>query len=290
MIVCPSCHSAVPDDKAVCPSCGFSAATVEGFTAWAPEMAHGGGGFKRESFAHLAELEASNFWFRARNALIVWALQRYAPKMTSFLEIGCGTGFVLSGVAQAFPQARLVGSEIFVDGLAHAAPRLPDVELVQMDARRIPYRETFDVVAALDVIEHIEEDELVLRQMLGALRPGGTALIAVPQHQWLWSKADDYACHVRRYSACELHRKVSAAGFEIVRSTSFVSLLLPAMMASRLAARRTSEYDPRKEFEIPSAVNSAFEACLAIERAIIRAGVNFPIGGSRFLVLRRPAA
>ncbi|MBL0934426.1 MAG: methyltransferase domain-containing protein [Rhizobiaceae bacterium] len=288
MIVCPSCQSAVPDDKAACPSCGFSPTTVEGFTAWAPEMAHAGGGFKRESFAHLAELEASNFWFRARNALIVWALQRYAPKMASFLEIGCGTGFVLSGVAQAFPQARLVGSEIFVDGLAHAATRLPDVELVQMDARRIPYREAFDVVAVLDVIEHIEEDELVLRQMLGALRPGGTALISVPQHQWLWSKADDYACHVRRYSAGEVHRKVKAAGFEIVRSTSFVSVLLPAMMASRLAARRTSTFDPRKEFEIPPAINSAFEASLAFERGIIRAGINFPIGGSRFVVARRP--
>jgi len=93
--------------------------------------------------------------------------------MASFLEIGCGTGFVLSGVAQRFPQAKIVGSEIFVSGLAYAAQRLRSVELVQMDARRVPYRENFDVVAALDVIEHIEEDELVLEQLFSVLRPGG---------------------------------------------------------------------------------------------------------------------
>lgn len=288
MMFCPYCQHQFGKESSECNSCGFSPVTVEGFTAWAPEMAYGGGGFKRESFTHLAELEASNFWFRARNELILWAMQNYAPNMASFLEIGCGTGFVISGVAQCFPQARIVGSEIFVSGLVHAAQRLPNVELVQMDARRIPYRETFDVVAALDVIEHIEEDELVLEQLFSALRPGGTALISVPQHQWLWSAADDYACHVRRYSAIELHSKLSAAGFEVVRSTSFVSVLLPVMTASRLSNRRSSGFDPRKEFEIPAVINTTFEKLLAWERSAIRAGVNLPVGGSRFVVATRP--
>lgn len=288
MMVCPNCQHPLVEESSGCPSCGFSSMTIEGFTAWAPDMAHGGGGFKKESFAHLAELEASNFWFRARNALILWAIERYAPNMASFLEIGCGTGFVLSGVAQRFPKARIVGSEIFVSGLAYAAQRLPSVELVQMDARRIPYRATFDLVAALDVIEHIEEDELVLDQLFRALRPGGIALISVPQHQWLWSAADDYACHVRRYSAGELHHKLSAAGLEVVRSTSFVSVLLPAMMASRLSNRRRIDFDPRKEFEIPAVINATFEKFLAWERGAISAGLNLPIGGSRFVIARRP--
>jgi len=260
---------------------------IEGFKAWALEFSHAGGGFKEESFSHLAALEASNFWFRARNKLIAWALQEYFPGMGSFLEVGCGTGYVLSGVASNFPQARLVGSEIFVTGLSFAAARVPTAELVQMDARRIPYFEEFDVVAALDVIEHIAEDEQVLTQLFRATKPNGGTLISVPQHPWLWSKADDYACHERRYTSTELDRKIRAAGFQIERSTSFVSFLLPLMLASRLTARNTKDYNPRSEFEIPTAINSVLEHILNAERWFIRAGLDFPAGGSRFIVARK---
>lgn len=287
MILCPSCTQPLKSPEEPCQHCGFSIPTIDGFRAWAPEFSHAGGGFKEESFSHLAVLEASNFWFRARNELIIWALRRYFPRMNSFLEVGCGTGYVLSGVTTAFPQARLVGSEIFVAGLGHAAERIPGAELVQMDARRIPYVEEFDVVAALDVIEHIAEDEQVLDQLYRATKPNGGAIISVPQHMWLWSKADEYACHERRYATGELDRKIRAAGFSIVRSTSFVSLLLPLMFASRLAARNASDYDPRGEFEIAPVINSSLERVLAFERAIIRAGANFPVGGSRFIVARR---
>lgn len=288
MIACPSCANAIEGDGVQCAACGFTAVTIDGFTAWAPDLAYAGGGFKAESFEHLAELEASNFWFRGRNALIIWALRRYVPDMSSFLEVGCGTGYVLSGVAKAFPKARLVGSEIFVAGLAHASKRLPGVELVQMDARRIPYVDAFDVAVALDVIEHIAEDEQVIGQLFQAVKPGGTAVISVPQHEWLWSQADDYACHVRRYRAPDLHHKIRATGFKIVRSTSFVSVLLPLMLASRLANRRANEFDPRKEFQIPRPINFALEKALSFERAAIQAGIDFPAGGSRFVVARKP--
>lgn len=75
---------------------------------------------------------------------------------------------------------------------------------------------------------------------------------------------------------------------EAIRSTSFVSILLTAMMVSRLSSRRPSEFDPRKEFEIPAIINSSFEKLLAWERGAIRAGINLPVGGSRFVVARRP--
>lgn len=288
MIVCPSCAQALPSERARCPRCGFSAEVIDGFTAWAPAMAHAGGGFRAEGFDHLAELEAANFWFRARNRLIVWALRRYFAPLSSLLEVGCGTGYVLTGIASAFPDARLVGSEIFVAGLRHAASRLPGVTLVQMDARQTPYVDAFDVAIAVDVIEHIAEDEQVLGQLFRAVRPGGGILISVPQHRWLWSQADDYACHVRRYTAGELHGKIRGAGFVIERSTSFVALLLPLMLASRLANRKQEKYDPRQEFEISRPLNFALERVLDVERAAIAAGLSFPFGGSRFVVARKP--
>jgi len=260
---------------------------LRGILAWAPEMAAAGGGFKAEYFATLVRLEEGNFWFRARNALVGWALRKYFGEPSSLLEVGCGTGFVLSGIAQVSASTQLTGSEIFIDGLSFAAERVRRAQFVQMDARRIPYVEEFDVVASFDVIEHIEEDELVLRNFWQALKPGGGVLLTVPQHPWLWSESDSYACHVRRYESGELLAKLDRAGFDVVRSTSFTSLLLPAMMLSRRKSRRDKPFDPLAEFNIPPALNRALEGTLAIERQLVRLGIDFPVGGSRLVVARK---
>jgi len=262
---------------------------VDGFEAYAPELAHEGGGFDPEAFAILAEAEASNFWFRARNRVIVWALEKFAPDFKRILEVGCGTGFVLSGVAQRFPGAQLVGSEIFTNGLQFAAERLPDATLVQMDARRIPYVEEFDVVGAFDVLEHIKEDELAIQQIHRALKPGGIMVVAVPQHGWLWSPADVAAHHERRYEPKELERKTLDAGFTILRTTSFVTLLLPAMALSRWLQRRSkAEFDPAAEMSPNRIVNWVFERLLNVEALGIRWGLSYPAGGSRLVIARKP--
>jgi SAM-dependent methyltransferase len=263
-------------------------AAVDGFIAYAPELAHEGGGFDATYFPVLVGLEEANFWFRARNELILWALEKYCKGFGSYLEIGCGTGYVLAGVARRFPDAALNASEIFTAGLGLAAQRVPSASFMQMDARRIPFSEEFDVVGAFDVVEHIREDESVLAQAYKALKPGGHLLLTVPQHAWLWSPSDDYARHERRYSAEELHEKVRAAGFRLRRSTSFVSLLLPLMLISRLNSKSKHEpFDPTDEFKLSSWMNAAFYRVMAIERSMIELGVSFPAGGSRLLVAQK---
>jgi ubiquinone/menaquinone biosynthesis C-methylase UbiE len=290
MLVCPVCSAPLESAKKPCQACGSSVATRDGFTAWAPELADHNTGFRAEYFAGLAQVESENFWFRARNVLIIWALKKYFPGFHSLLEVGCGSGFVLSGIAGAFPQARLVGSEIFVAGLEVAASRIPQAELVQMDARKLPYVDEFDVVAAFDVIEHIDEDETVLQNFFRAVKPGGGCVITVPQHKWLWSPVDEEACHKRRYTAAELHGKLEAAGFQMLRTTSFVTLLLPAMLASRLMARRAGKSGGADSLRMNKAVNRLFEAILCCERLVIKAGLNWPLGGSRLVVARKPAS
>ena len=247
-------------------------------------------GFKTHYFKELSKLEEKNFWFCARNQLILWALRTYYPGLRSFLEIGCGTGFVISAVSKSFPGAKLSGSEYLEEGLTYARHRVPLAEFTQMDARNIPYESQIDVIGAFDVLEHIKEDEVVLHQIFKALNPGGAVFITVPQHRWMWSAVDEYACHVRRYSATELHQKVSNTGFEILRSTSFISMLLPAMYLSRFFQRKKFDMniDDIAGLHISPILNKIFECILWFELVLIRAGISLPVGGSRLLVARKP--
>jgi SAM-dependent methyltransferase len=285
---CPQCAAVFTSASWTCPACGHAPSQTGGFPILAPELVEVGAGFRPEAFARLAVLEEGNFWFRARNRLIVWALSRYFPEMDRYLEIGCGTGFVLAGVAEAYPRAEITGSEVFGVGLPYAARRVERAELIQMDARCIPYVEEFDVVGAFDVLEHIKEDEAVLAQFQRALRPGGGVAITVPQHPWLWSTQDDRACHVRRYRVGELREKVSRAGFKVEFETSFVSFLLPAMLASRLRQRNASDNsDSMAELKLPTFINRLFEGVMNVERQLVRFGMRFPVGGSRLLIARK---
>jgi SAM-dependent methyltransferase len=203
------------------------------------------------------------------------------------MEIGCGTGFVLSGIRDALPKLKLSGSEIFSAGLGFAAERLPDVELFQMDARRIPFKEEFDVIGAFDVLEHIKEDEEVLSQMYLATRKGGGLIVTVPHHPFLWSAVDVCARHVRRYTSRELKTKIENAGFSVLRITSFVSLLLPLLIISRFKMRLGGDKLDTSEVRAGPLVNATLERILDVERTTIRAGLSLPMGGSLLIVARR---
>ena len=245
-------------------------------------------GYDPEHFARLFELEEQSFWFRGRSDLINWALDKHFPGSSSYLEIGCGTGYVINRVRQIHPDWRLVGTELFEEGLAKARIRMPSgVELSQLDATKMPYDAECDVVGAFDVIEHIDDAAAVLTGMYAAVKPGGGLLVTVPQHKWLWSEADVAAHHVKRYTRRELRQEITAAGFRVERVASFVSLLLPGMMASRLLKKDTGNVE--EELDMAAPVNAVCYAAMRIEAALVKAGVNFPAGGSLLAVARKPA-
>jgi SAM-dependent methyltransferase len=283
---CLACERRFDGPSWSCPSCGFAPAVLDAIPRFAAPTLNDG--FDSDAFDTLAELEHGSFWFRSRNRLLTWAVKRYFPTARTLLEVGCGTGFVLQGFRQAFPMLRLSGGELHGEGLAHAARRLPGVALMQMDARQIPFDGEFDVVGAFDVLEHIDEDVRALKEMAVAVKPGGGVLITVPQHPWLWGAADDYGEHKRRYRRAELVGKVTAAGFEVRRVTSFVSFLLPAMAAVRVGGQlRPRPADPFRELR-PTRATFVLERILDLERRSIELGADLPVGGSLLLVASRP--
>jgi SAM-dependent methyltransferase len=217
-----------------CRKCSHRVAQDHGIAMFAPELADTVSGFDPDFFDELAELESGYFWFITRSELITGLAAKFFPTARRFLEVGCGTGTVLRAFAASRRWERLVGSELHPAGLAHARRRLPvEAEFVQMDARDIPAAGVFDLTGAFDVIEHIADDEAVLRGLRAATQTGGGTIIAVPQHPWLWGRSDEIAHHQRRYRRGELEEKLLRNGFEILFSSSFTTLLLPVMVASR---------------------------------------------------------
>ena len=261
---------------------------IDGVRAFAPSLAASHESFESESYARLATLEESSFWFRSRNRLIVWTLARYFPRASRLLEIGCGSGFVIGAIASAYSEMRITATELLSEAFKHARERAPSVEFLQADATAIPFDSEFDVAGAFDVIEHIDDDERVLRELFRVLRPGGGLLLTVPRHRFLWSVSDDYGHHKRRYTGEELKRKVRAAGFRIVRVTSFVSLLLPLLILSRMKMRKAKPSAVWSEFTLPKAIDVLLSIVMMVERLLIRGGISFPFGGSLLVVARRP--
>jgi SAM-dependent methyltransferase len=267
---------------------------IAGVKCFAPALAQAEQTYPAEAFARLVQLEANSFWFRSRNRIIVRMFRKYLrePARPRVLEIGCGTGFVLSAL-RAQGRFDLVGAEQHVAGLVWARRRLPDVEFVQLDARRLPYEAAFDAIGAFDVIEHIPEDEEVMASVHRALRPNGLFIVTVPQHAWLWSAADDQAHHQRRYSRADLRTKLELQGFKVRFCTSFVFALLPLMYLSR--SRRKSSGDAPAgevdcaELSLPAALDRLMELGMRLDEGLIAAGVSLPVGGSLLMVAQRRA-
>lgn len=288
MQICLTCEQQFKADNWRCPACGWLPEFQQGYPVFASHLLGKSDGFEEKLFALLAEIEPGHFWFESRNHLLLWALRRYFPHARNFLEIGCGTGFVLAGIHSNNSGLALSGSDIFSEGLAFAQARLPQATFYQMDARCIPFEEEFDVIGAFDVLEHIAEDELVLRQMFRAVRPGGGIMLTVPQHPFLWSFFDDASHHKRRYTRSELLEKVEQAGFKTSRSTSFVSLLLPLLLLARWRQRQPqANYDLRAEFEKGWLLNLSLKKVLDFERLFIKHNVSFPAGGSLLVIATR---
>ena len=294
MRFCLECQRSFSASDWRCPHCGHAPTERNNFLTFAPQLAAQNDGFNPKFFQLMVGVEPMHFWFVSRNRILGDVLRKRFAAPAKVLEIGCGTGFVLSGIRAAFPQASLSASDVYTEGLGYAARRVPDAFLFQMDARHIPFREEFDLIGAFDVLEHIEDDEAVLAQLFQACKGGGGVALTVPQHRWLWSRMDDFAHHKRRYTRNDLVEKLERAGFMVEYTTSFISLLLPLMLAARLwrkpAGTEMQDQMDAAGLNIGRLANAAMGAVMVIERGLIRLGLRLPFGGSLLVIAKKPVA
>ena len=290
MYFCVKCSAKIYNKTWKCNSCGWTPEFQNGFPMLAPALAAGIANFPADSHDLLAKIEADSFWFVSRNKLISYLLDRFFPNAGRMLEIGCGTGFVLSGLAQHRPEMSFFGAEAYPSGLKHAQKRVPKAEYAQMDACQIPFSEEFDVVGAFDVLEHIQDDKKAFQEINKALMSEGGIIITVPRYHWLWTKTDEKSGHKRRYTKAEMRKKIEAAGFHILMMTSFISLLLPFMLAYRwinILSNKKFDGKTKAILRLPGIVNSIFINICTQERRFIKLGVPLPFGGSLVCVAKK---
>ena len=219
-------------------------------------------------YDRMAAHDSTHWWYRARREILSDYLTRLGglPKDARILEIGCGTGHNLPMLArfgqveaiEIDPAARAIASERLGRPVGDAPlPELPGIE-----------RSAYDLIAVLDVVEHIEDDVAALAAMRDYLKPGGKILIAVPAHQWMWSAHDVVNHHHRRYSKATLGKAIAAAGLKHNGLRWFNSLLFPLAAASRIAGRLTGK-DDSDDSPPPGPVNALFETVFGLERHLV---------------------
>lgn len=238
----------------------------------------------REMYHAMAAHQTRHWWYRARRAILTDEIARLPlPRPARVLEAGCGPGGNLGMLArfgavcafdfdaEAIEMAAGKGAAVLAQGA------LPDA---------IPFGGPFDLIAALDVVEHLDQDVASVAALKDKLSPEGRLVITVPAYQFLWSEHDRRNHHKRRYTQASLRRVLEAAGIAIERMTYFNSHLFPLIAGVRLAARALrlkNDGDDR----MPSApVNAALEAIFAAERHVLPV-LRYPFGVSILAIGRR---
>ncbi len=237
------------------------------------------------AYRSLRDLQDRHWWFVGRRCIISSLIKRFIalPSHARILEAGCGYGGNLQMLAQF---GDVDAFEYEAEARAFASTRasrpvsagsLPDAIAFEDDA--------FDLIAMLDVLEHIDDDVAALKALCARLVDHGAILLTIPALPWLWSEHDEIHHHRRRYTKAGLEQVIRKAGLEPVRIGYFNTLLFPVAMAQRLASRLLG--GPHQPEALPAPLlNAVLRRMFSFERRVI-GRLPLPIGLSLYAIARR---
>lgn len=236
------------------------------------------------AYHSLRDLQDQHWWFVGRRKIIATLIKSFIhlPTKPRLLEAGCGYGGNLAMLSQ-FGQLDAFELEKEARAYAVAVSRIPVLcgslpNHVGFDSQ------SFDLIAILDVLEHIDDDVGSLNTLAKRLNSEGSILVTVPAIPWLWSEHDTIHHHKRRYTKASLELVLRRAGLEISNVGYFNSLLFPLALLQRLASRVSQS--GHSADEMPNRLlNSFFGKIFAFEHKLI-SRIRFPIGLSLYAVAR----
>ena len=232
-------------------------------------------------------IESTHWWAVGMRGIFRMLLESaLRDKKPRILDVGCGTGIALQ-------EFQCYGSVCGLDrawpAVSYSKLRVPGSGIVQGSLAHLPIADGgFDLVLAFDVIEHLEDDKIGLREILRVLRPGGLVLLNVPAFQSLWSEKDTINHHFRRYSRASLQRAVVQSGFGVERLTYTNATLFPLIWSVRQIQRMAHmSWNPHAEYHPKPWINQPLKALLGLERTVLR-HIDLPFGTSVSCVARKP--
>ena len=238
-----------------------------------------------EEYERMYRLEDSYWWFVGRHDLVLGFVGEAfgERKDLMILDIGCGTGAMSKKLA---PWGTVVSADFSPIALAFSRRRQLNL-LCASDAMRLPFQdESFDLVVAMDILEHVRDDAAALSEIHRVLKRGGRVIATVPAYQALWSSHDVALMHFRRYAAREVRERFAGAGLRPQRLSYAMTFLYPAVWLARRLFWRDTERPRASLVEVPGWVNTALVRVLSAENALVRR-LTLPFGVSVFCMAER---
>lgn len=254
---------------------------------------------QEHTYEIMNRVEDSHWWFVGRRAILESFLEKIVESRKSrvkseneeskiqnpkskILDVGCGTGANLEMLKQ-FGEAE--GVDVSDDALEFCHRK--GLKVHKGLAEELPFEdESFEVVTALDVVEHLDDDVAGLREMYRVLKKGGKTLIFVPAFMWLWGVQDDVSNHRIRYTKKQVVERLEKAGFEIERATYANITFFAPILAGRTLMKLTG-VKPESENNINvSALNGVLSKIFSAEKFWLHK-FNFPFGVSIVVVAKK---
>lgn len=244
---------------------------------------------EQHTYGIMNDVEDKHWWFVGRRAILEEFMRMIVqnPKSENqnpkILDVGCGTGANLEMLAQ-FGASE--GVDVSDDALEFCKAK--GLKVHKGLAENLPFQdESFDVVTALDVVEHLDNDVAGLKEMHRVLKTGGKTLIFVPAFMWLWGVQDDISNHRIRYTKKQIVERLEKAGFEIERATYANWTFFAPILAGRTLMKITG-IKPESENNVNvSALNGIFGKIFSAEKLWLK-NFDFPFGVSIVITAKKP--
>lgn len=238
---------------------------------------------QNEIYERIYNSERDNWWYRGRRELVKYMVSRVKRRsekeILDILDFGCGTGLNSLSLDQF---GDVYGFDISEEALKYSKAR-GRAKILRAEAESLPFKSnSFDVVCALDVLEHIEDDIHAICEIHRVLKPGGFLILTVPAFMFLWSPHDEAVNHKRRYNAKLINQKINSVGFSTELCTHWNFCIFPAVAVvrplRRILCRNRGGKGDYDLLDLPSSLNRVFLSILRLENTAIKMGLRLPFG------------
>lgn len=239
---------------------------------------------KDAHYLSLYTTEKDHWWYRVRRSLVHNLIKKHFPAgRPKILDLGCGTGILMTELER---YADVTGVDFSEQAVNFSRERgLRNVSLG--DATKISFAgESFDIVLALDVLEHIKDDSKAISEIRRVLKPGGKTIIFVPTFKILWSVTDELSEHHRRYNLKMLKRLLKKEGFSIARASYFNFILFIPILLVRVIVRLLNINMKSENSMGGPIINSILYRIFSAEIPLLRF-MNFPFGVSVMVIAEK---